>query len=203
MIKTPCIVEQVGLEDISLHIMDIVENSICAGAKRVKIQIIEDKHKDLLIVEISDDGKGMTEEIIKDALDPFFTTKTVHQVGLGLPLLAQSAKEAEGELRIVSKQGKGTKVTATFKYSHVDRKPLGNMTETMVVLIAGNPCVDFLYKHKKDRLDYSLDTRRIKVELENVPIDHPEVIKAIQKAFDKGERVIKDAKINHRGFEKD
>jgi len=173
------------VKDLSLHILDIVENSIQAGAKRVKIRITEELKQDLFLIEIEDDGQGIKEEVLQQVFDPFFTTKN-KKVGLGLPLFAQAAKEAEGRLVVDSKINKGTKITAIFKYSHLDRKPLGDMAETMIVLIAGHPEVDFLYEHKKGRWKYSLDTAKIKVGLEGVPINYPEVIKIIQNDIKEG-----------------
>jgi len=150
------------VEDISLHILDIVENCIVAKAKRIEIRVIEDIEENLFIVEIEDDGKGMDEATVKRVLDPFFTTKTTGKVGLGLPMLAQSAKESGGNIEISSQVGKGTKVKATFQYNHPDRRPLGNMKETLMTLISSHPEIDFVYEHKRGEEVLRLDTRDIK-----------------------------------------
>jgi len=150
------------VEDLSLHILDIVENSIKAKASRIEIKVVEDIGKDLLTIEIKDNGQGIDEETIKKVFDPFFTTRTTRRVGLGLPLLSQAARESGGDIEIESEVGRGTRVKATFGYSHIDRKPLGNMEATLTTLIAGNPEVDFIYEHKKDELEYRLDTKEIR-----------------------------------------
>jgi len=150
------------MEDLSLHILDIVENSITACAKKIEIKIIEEKKKDLLTIEIIDDGKGMDEEALKNVLDPFFTTRKTRKVGLGLPLLAQSAEESRGSIKIESKPGQGTKVKATFGYSHIDRKPLGDIYESLKVLIVANPDINFIYEYQKNDVNYHLDTKGIK-----------------------------------------
>ncbi len=150
------------MEDLSLHILDIVENSIRAKASKIKIKVIEDIRKDLLTIEIKDNGQGIDEETIKKVFDPFFTTKTTRKVGLGLPLLSQSARESGGDIEIESKGGRGTRVKATFGYSDIDRKPMGNMEATLTTLIVGNPEVDFVYEHKKDELELRLDTKEIR-----------------------------------------
>jgi len=150
------------MEDLSLHILDIVENSITAHAKKIEIKIIEEKKKDLLTIEIIDDGKGMDEETLKNALDPFFTTGNTRKVGLGLSLLAQSAEESGGSIEIESKPGEETKVKAIFGYSHIDRKPLGDVHESLKVLIAANPDINFIYEYQKDDVSYHLDTKGIK-----------------------------------------
>lgn len=151
------------MEDISLHILDIVENSIAAKAKRIEIKIDEQPDLDLLTLEIIDDGEGMDKETVKKTLDPFFTTRTNRKVGLGLPLLAQAARECGGKIEIDSAPGKGTKVKASFTYSHIDRKPLGDIYQTLKVLILGNPQVDFLFIHKKGEEEYYLDTKDMKL----------------------------------------
>ena len=148
------------MEDISLHILDIVENSIRALASTVKIRIEENIEKDWLVLEIEDNGKGMDEATVKKALDPFFTTKATRRVGLGIPFLNQAARETGGKLEIVSQAGKKTKVRATFRYSHPDRKPLGNIKETLLVLTAGYPEVDFAYEHKQENRIYRWDSKK-------------------------------------------
>ena len=125
------------MEDLSLHILDIAENAIAARAKRIEISVVEEPREDRLTIEIQDDGIGMDEEVSQKAVDPFFTTRSSRRVGLGLSLMAQAAQEAGGSLRIESELGKGTKVTATFQYHHIDRKPLGSMVETMMTLLFG------------------------------------------------------------------
>lgn len=136
------------MEDISLHILDIVENSLRANAKNVSIKIMEDKTNDLLTVTIEDDGDGMDKETLKKALDPFFTTKHGKKVGLGLSLLRQSAEEGGGKLMLDSEKGKGTKVCAIFRLSHIDTKPLGNIDETVKVLTKTHPEVNFVFEYK-------------------------------------------------------
>lgn len=147
------------MEDLSLHILDIVENSLSASAKTIEIRIDEDAEHDLLVIEIVDDGKGMDAETQQKALDPFFTTRTTRRVGLGLPLLAQAARECEGELQLASGPGKGTKVRAVFRYSHPDRKPLGDIYETIRTIITGRPEIELRFEHRKGDSIYYFDTR--------------------------------------------
>jgi len=174
------------MEDLSLHILDIAENSISAGANRIEIRILEDIKKDFFSMEIKDNGKGMSQEILEKVTDPFYTTRTTRKVGLGLPFLSQSAKEAGGDLSITSNEGKGTTVYAYFKHSHIDRKPLGNIVDTLIVLIFGNPDIDFFYEHKRNNNTYSIDTKEIKLELGGVPISSSVVIEIIKKDIQNG-----------------
>lgn len=139
-----------NMKDLSLHILDIVENSIAASATRIKIAIAEDVEKDLLTLEIQDDGKGMDAEARERALDPFFTTRTTRRVGLGLPLLAQAARETGGSLELASASGEGTTVRATFQLSHPDRRPLGDIAETLRTIVGARPDLDFQFEYKRD-----------------------------------------------------
>jgi signal transduction histidine kinase len=135
------------MEDLSLHILDIVENSLRAKARNVMIRLTESKASDTLVLEVIDDGEGMDDEAVRLSLDPFYTTKTGKKVGLGLPFLAQSAEEAEGSLQVESTIGEGTRITAIFKLSHIDRKPLGNLEETLRTLEATHPETGFSFEH--------------------------------------------------------
>ncbi|MBI4699109.1 MAG: ATP-binding protein [Nitrospirae bacterium] len=171
------------MEDLSLHILDIAENSINAGASKIRIKINESPGKNILTVEISDNGKGMDEKAIKMAQDPFYTTKSRKKVGLGIPFLAQSAREAMGDISIRSGKDKGTVISATFQYDHIDRKPLGDIEQTLTVLIAANPVIDFAYEHRRGRRVYRMDTAEIKQKLRDMPINHPEVIKYIKDSI--------------------
>ncbi|MEO0124292.1 MAG: ATP-binding protein [candidate division WOR-3 bacterium] len=174
------------MQDLSLHILDIVENSIDAGATKIEIMIDENLKKNLLKIMIKDNGKGMDKKTLKKVLDPFYTTKTVRRVGLGLSLFAQSVREAEGNIKIKSKKGKGTVVNAVLTYNHIDRKPLGNMCDTIMALIGtrGNE-IDFVYEHCKDNKCFRLDTKEIKDVLNGIPINNPEVIKFLREKIKK------------------
>jgi len=173
------------MEDLSLHILDIVENSVAARADKIEIRISEDKKKDLLSVEVIDNGAGMDEETVEKALDPFYTSKTVRRFGLGLPLLSEAAKAANGYLSIRSKKGEGTRIRADFQYSHIDRKPLGNMGQTIITLVMGNPDIYLIYVHKKNSHEYSLDTKEVKTRLKDRPINSLDGIRLIREDLKK------------------
>lgn len=178
------------MEDISLHILDVAENGIRAGAKLLLITITEDAQNDSLTVTIQDNGRGMAPDFLKRVLDPFVTTRTTRKVGLGLSLFQQSARDAGGDLVVESELGTGTTVKVFMRHGHIDRKPMGNMPETMLSLIEGNPDVDFVYTHIRNGKKYVLDTRDIRKELEEVPINCPEVIDLIKQDLESGLRHI-------------
>ena len=174
------------MQDLSLHILDIVENAIVSKASQVAIRITEDPEQDQMIVEIEDDGEGIPTHLLEKVVDPFFTTRSTRKVGLGLSLLQQAAQACEGDLQVQSLKEKGTLVRASFRYNHIDRKPLGDMASTMVTLIVGNPQMDFYYVHRKGDKNFSFDTVELKRELDDVPIDHPKVIQFVRKEIHKG-----------------
>ena len=172
------------MQDLSLHILDIVENATKAGATLIEIYVSEDINKDLLQITIKDNGRGMDAAMFKGATDPFVTTRTTRRVGLGLPLLEQAAKETGGNLLITSEPGKGTKVVATFQESHIDRRPVGDMGATLTTLIMGNPDLDFIYFSNLDGEEIEVDTRSIRGELNgSVSINDPAVIRLIKNLF--------------------
>lgn len=176
--------------ELSLHILDIVENSTRAGAGLVRISIDEDLAADRFWIEITDNGPGMDEETRKKAVDPFYTTRTVRRVGLGLPLFRQAAQAANGSFSIRCGAGGGTTVSAEFQWSHIDRQPLGDMASTLGTLIAGNPGIDFVYTHRKNGATYTIDTRDLRKEIGDVPLDHPEVLRIIGEDIREGLRNI-------------
>jgi len=169
-----------------LHILDIAENSISAKAERIEISVYEDEKKDLLKIEILDDGEGMDKETLKKALDPFFSTRKTRRFGFGLSLLEQSASAANGSFFIQSEPGKGTCTTASFQASHIDSKPLGDIPQTITTLILGHPEIRFIYTHHLNDEEYRIDTQEIKDQLEGIPINSLEVIKVIRKNIKDG-----------------
>lgn len=176
----------VAMQDLSLHILDIVENSVAANADTIEIRITEDIERDLLSVEVIDNGIGMDEETVEKVLDPFYTSKTVRRFGLGLPLLSESAKAANGHLLITSKKGQGTKIQADFQYSHIDRKPLGDISQTIITLVMGNPEIDLVYIHKKNTHAYTFDTKKIKAQIGDRPINSLDGMRKIREDLKKG-----------------
>lgn len=162
--------------ELALHILDVTENGITAGADLISIKIEEARRENHLDITICDNGCGMDAETLEKVTDPFFTSRTTRPVGLGLSLLKEAALQCDGDFQIESTLGKGTKVFARFVFDHIDRAPLGDMAGTIAVLLAGNPAVDFVYEHIVDGSKFELDTREIKAALGNAPLTDPVVI---------------------------
>ncbi len=169
-----------------MHILDIVQNSLAAGANRVEIRIREDWAEDFLRIEVRDNGRGMSPEAMARVTDPFFTSRTTREVGLGLSLFKEAAERCDGGLEIHSEEGRGTAVTARFRLDHFDRAPLGDMAETLEVLIAANPEIEFSYEHQVNEQSYSLETREMKEVLGPVRIDDAAVLGFIRQDIQVG-----------------
>lgn len=165
------------MRELSLHILDIAQNSVTAGARNVSILITTDTQKDEMLIEIVDDGKGMSEELLERVTDPFVTSRTTRKVGMGIPLFKQAAEAAGGDFKICSVLGKGTTVTARFRISHIDRQPMGELEETMAVLIGGSPEVDLSLQARHNGRGFEINTRNMRELLDGVPLNAPEVLK--------------------------
>jgi len=163
------------MKDLSLHILDIVQNSIRAKAKLIGIEIAELPKENQLIITITDDGSGMKPEQLQRAIDPFYTSRTTRKVGLGLSLFKQNAEMTNGTFNIESELGEGTKVTAMFGLDHLDRPVMGDLVGTLLILICSSEATDYVFKHQTPSGEFILDTRELKQTLENVPLNHPKV----------------------------
>lgn len=167
------------IEDLAMHIADLIENSLRSGAKRVEVIIAKDGR--YLHLEVSDDGCGIAEAQLPQVSDPFFTTKPGRRIGLGLALLRQTAEELGGSFRVESTPGVGTRVVVRIPWDHPDRPPLGDLGGTLVPLIATSP-VEFRIEFRDDRTTLSLDTQELRTHLGDVPLASPEVLSFLEEA---------------------
>jgi anti-sigma regulatory factor (Ser/Thr protein kinase) len=176
------------LRELSLHLLDIAENSISAGASRIVISVREDLAADELWLEVSDNGKGMSPEMVEKVLDPFVTSRTTRKVGLGIPLLKQAAEACNGFLTLESEPGKGTKLTAKFQHSHIDRMPLGNLGDTIITLILTTPAVNWVFRYQYNDQVFEFDDTEFKEALGNLPLSDFRVIKFLSNTITEGVR---------------
>lgn len=164
------------MRELSLHILDIAQNSIVAEADEIRIAVIEDYAADRLAICIKDDGRGMDKETLEKVIDPFYTTRTTRKVGLGIPMFKQAAEQCEGNFTITSQPGVGTDIVAEFKHTHIDRMPLGNMSDTMITIINSSEKIDLMYTHQIGEEKFTLSTRDIKKTLGELPINNLDVL---------------------------
>jgi anti-sigma regulatory factor (Ser/Thr protein kinase) len=172
------------LRELALHVLDLAENSLNAGATLVTIEVIEDVRADRLTLRVTDNGHGIDPELAARVADPFVTTRRTRRVGLGLPFLKQAAEACNGKLMIDSARGAGTTITATFQHSHIDRMPLGDLPGTMLALVVGCPQADFVFRHVLDDKTFEFDSRPLKAELGEVTLSEPSVIKLLKEMLE-------------------
>ena len=181
------------MQDISLHLLDIIENSMRAEASRLALYIEINKMENRLKIVVTDNGHGMDQEMLINSQDPFFTTKTerTKKVGLGIPLFKQNAELCAGNFSITSEKGKGTRIIAEFRLDHIDRMPLGSISDTILTSIIGHPDVDIILDMKRvdeknEETSFIFNTQEIKKELEGIPLNHPEVTGFITEYLSEG-----------------
>ncbi|MDF2537545.1 MAG: Histidine kinase, gyrase and HSP90-like ATPase [Herbinix sp.] len=178
------------MTELSLNVLDVANNSVRAMADFIEIFIRIHRESDNLMIIITDNGCGMTGEQLAKVEDPFFTTRTTRGVGLGIPFFKQAAINTGGSFTIESSVGKGTKVTAVFGLSHIDRMPLGDMNSTIYTLITINTHINFLYTYENDGKRFHLDTREFRSILGDVPLDAPQVSAYIKDYLDENQKEV-------------
>jgi hypothetical protein len=169
------------MRELSMHILDLAQNSIAAGATKLGIEVCADTKADKLTISLKDNGRGMDADFVSRVRDPFTTTRTTRRVGLGIPMFEEAATACDGSLSIDSVPGVGTKIEATFKLSHIDRAPLGDIASTIVSIVAVNPNLHLRYTQCVDDQAFVLDTEEIKSRLESVPINEGPVLRWLRE----------------------
>ncbi len=174
------------MKELSLHILDIAENSVSANAKTVSIEVEENSKKNLLSIIITDDGKGMDVDMLAKVTDPFTTTRTTRKVGLGIPFLKEAAEACNGHLTIESIPNKGTRLEATFQLDHIDRMPMGSIETTFLNLLIGFPDVHWKFKYKIDEKEFFFDSEPIRKALNGIPYTDPIVLSYLRELIENG-----------------
>lgn len=180
------------MQDISLHLLDIIENSIRARAKNIKVRVINNVAKNCLRLIVEDDGSGMDTDTLAMAQNPFYTSKPEREkkVGLGIPLFKQNAELTNGCFKMTSEPGFGTVLTVDFTLDHIDRMPLGDLRATLLGAIIGHPEADFniilSYRDKEREQSFHFETVAIKEELGGIPLTYPDVIEYIDQSLHEG-----------------
>jgi hypothetical protein len=193
------------MRELSLHILDVLQNSLEAGASLVELTIEEDLVADWLTITVRDDGRGMDKAQLARIFDPFYTTRKTRHVGLGLPLFKAAAERCNGDLSVTSEVGKGTTLQATFQHSHIDRAPLGDIAGTLMAFILGGTCeVHYVHWVREIGLgdrsgggqdqgvrEFEFHTANVRAELGDVPLTHPQVRQWLQELIAEGEQSLR------------
>lgn len=178
------------MTELSLNVLDVANNSVSARASLIEITVRIQESTDLLTIIICDNGCGMTKEKLSKVDDPFYTTRTTRNVGLGIPFFKQSALSTGGNFIIESAPEVGTKVVATFRLTHIDRMPLGDINSTIYTLITQNLDIDFLYTYELNDKLFQLDTREFRKILGNIPMNAPEVSDYIKEYLEENQHEV-------------
>ncbi len=184
------------MQEISLNILDLAQNSITAGATLIEISVAEKSLSDTLTVTINDNGSGLSPEQLLAVTDPFYTTRTTRKVGLGVPFFKMAAEMSGGSFDITSNLGFGTSVTGVFGLTNIDRMPLGDINETIKTLVYCNPGLDFVYSRSRDGKSFILDTRELRAVLGDVPLNENEVSLWIKEFLSEGEKEVSGSQPN-------
>lgn len=169
------------MQELSLNVLDVTQNSVSAGAKHIQISVCENTAEARMVITIKDDGCGMDEETVRRVIDPFYTTRTTRKVGLGIPFFKQSAEQTGGSFAIESAVGKGTVVKAVYCTDSIDFLPLGDICSTVACLISLNPHIDFSFVSEKDGELFEFTTYSVREILgEDISLGDPEVASFIE-----------------------
>lgn len=168
------------MKELSMHILDIANNSVRADADKVIITVKEDVENNQFIFEIEDNGKGIPEDMLMAIKNPFTTSRTLRNVGLGIPLLNDNCMLCDGYLNIESEVGVGTTLKSMMAYDNIDRPPMGDIASTMCALISSNEAIEIQYYHWYNQTCFDIATSEIKDALEGVPLTEVSVVKWIR-----------------------
>ncbi len=180
------------MKDISLHILDIAQNSVTAGAKRIDLTLEEEGGR--VVLTVADDGCGMSPELLAHACDPFTTTRTTRKMGLGIPLLRMSAEQTGGSFSIESTQNVGTRTQAVFHSGHIDCPPLGDLADTVALLVQGAPQLRCVYTRRREGRGFTMDTQQLREQLgEGISLAEPEIVLWLREYLQEQEQALREA----------
>lgn len=174
------------MRELSLHLLDIAENSINAGATHVTISLCENNVENILTMSVKDNGKGMTPEMVQRIVDPFTTSRTTRKVGLGIPLLKAAAEMCNGFLTISSQPGIGTEMVVQFQHDHIDRMPVGDISATILHLVVGSPDTHWTFTYQVNEEIFEFDDQYLKEQLGGIPLSEPVVLSYIRNELTNG-----------------
>ena len=183
------------MRELALHLLDIAENSVAAGAKTIQIIADEDIANDRLKLAVIDDGIGMDAQMVSRVTDPFVTTRTTRKVGLGIPLLKEAAEACDGFLKISSIPGKGTRIEVEFRHSHIDRMPLGDLPGTWLTLLVSYPDIHWIFQYNHGSDCFEFDDVLLKQELGDVSLTEPTVLTFLRQCLQEGVACIQSSTV--------
>lgn len=187
--------EEPFVVDLAMHMMDIAQNALRAGAGEIGIDFVVDSIASTLLFSIQDNGSGMDEETLKKLDDPFFTTRTTRKVGLGIPFLKMTCEQTGGYLKLFSESGTGSVVEAVFRTDHPDCLPLGDIAGYLALLLRANPEVRFRFSFKIDKAEFVLDSDELREQ--GIDLRYPEMSGAVKEYIGENLKKINRKRLSH------
>lgn len=172
------------MKDLSLHILDLLQNSTVVNSTLITLDITDSIKENIFKFCITDNGKGMSKEFLEKVTDPYRTTRTTRKVGLGLPLIKMNSEQCNGGFDIQSQLDKGTKLTFWFEHNNIDRPPMGDLAGAFVLTIAQNEEIQFILTYKTDKDIFTFDTQEIKEALDGISLNNNDVIKMLREMIE-------------------
>jgi hypothetical protein len=147
-------------------VTDITQNAVESGADLVELDIRETEKEFRFTVR--DNGKGMDQDEIERAKDPFITDGIKHphrKVGLGIPFLIQTVLQSGGGWDLQSQKNRGTTICAWFDMSNVDTPPVGELPGMFrTVLLFAGPA-DILVRRSREHSSTEYGVRNVHYEV--------------------------------------
>jgi len=165
------------MDDLSLYLLDIVQNSIAARASAIALTIIE---KDMLHISIVDNGIGMDPKTLEQVTSPFYTTRKTRKVGLGLSLVKMLTEQTDGTFSIQSVLHEGTTLKLSFNHHHLDMPPYGNLGEMVYMISIHQDVIDFTFTYEKNGEHYIYSLSEMKSLLGESIFDHSMMLALIE-----------------------
>lgn len=179
------------MQDLAMHLLEIIMNSISAGAKRIGITFLESTKDNTIEMGVQDDGKGMSQEMVERVTNPFTTGRKTRNVGLGVAFMYGLCEQCNGSFHVESELGKGTTVRAIVERNHIDLPPRGNLGEMMMACLQANEDIDYRFVYKIDDNEFTFDTIEVKEQLDGVPIREPEILLWLRDYINEGIEAIR------------
>lgn len=175
-----------------MHMLEIIMNSIAAGATLIQITVNDSLLRNVIEMIVTDNGKGMSEEFVKTVMDPFTTSRTTRKVGMGVAFMKGLTEQCGGTFDVKSKLGVGTTLTATVQKDHIDTPAMGNLGEMMMYCIQSNADIDYEFTYRTDAGEYKCNTVEIKETLDGVSILEPEILLWVKDYINGGIQELKE-----------
>ena len=144
-------------------VADVTANSIEAGARLVRVSVVEEGGRISLAVE--DNGKGMDAETAARAFDPFWTEPGKHdkrKIGMGLPFVKQTCDACGGTVELKSEKGVGTTLVCTFDASNIDLPPMGDLAAAVLSLFGFDGEYEMVFCHRRGGAEYEISRSELK-----------------------------------------